>query len=392
MDLCDQCGNKSLMPEHYSDVCLCKKCSMKLLSSTWKNKEYDSNEEIDRQMEKVIKLAGKYSYSPKVIEGLSSFFSSKKIDGLYRKFSGGCGQKIIVCSDRLIIKTEADFDIKEIRKAYKRMCAGKRGAIGIGDYVSAQQATQIVSMAIGNIVPGRGFIKSGIKALGSGVASNAISGNVSYNEKPQKSETYEENGISYKKEKYLSYEITYPVLNKNIKDKSFVQYIDYQCYWCGYNRPTSDPSDSYKGEPYDLQIYHKEWELPADIEKQNISEITYTVYNKPGTFVNEYQQAKIVRQAQSNGGYNPSPYITISGDCNDIVYLAVIAEYYGRADDNENSSILYQNSFNDTIIGVKVKYNDESVKEAYYILEFNENMPPKESDKMFILYRLTLEE
>jgi len=50
---------------------------MKLLSSTWKNKEYDSNEEIDRQMEKVIKLAGKYSYSPKVIEGLSSFFSSK---------------------------------------------------------------------------------------------------------------------------------------------------------------------------------------------------------------------------------------------------------------------------------------------------------------------------
>ena len=95
---------------------------------------------------------------------------------------------------------------------------------------------------------------------------------------PQKSETYEENGISYKKEKYLSYEITYPVLNKNIKDKSFVQYIDYQCYWCGYNRPTSDPSDSYKGEPYDLQIYHKEWELPADIEKQNISEITYTGY------------------------------------------------------------------------------------------------------------------
>lgn len=70
----------------------------------------------------------------------------------------------------------------------------------------------------------------------------------------------------------------------------------------------------------------------------------------------------------------------------------MIAEYYGRADDNENSSILYQNSFNDTIIGVKVKYNDESVKEAYYILEFNENMPPKESDKMFILYRLTLEE
>ena len=209
---------------------------------------------------------------------------------------------------------------------------------------------------------------------------------------PQKSETYEENGISYKKEKYLSYEITYPVLNKNIKDKSFVQYIDYQCYWCGYNRPTSDPSDSYKGEPYDLQIYHKEWELPADIEKQNISEITYTVYNKPGTFVNEYQQAKIVKQAQLNGGYNPSPRITISGDCNDIVYLAVIAEYYGRADDNENSSILYQNSFNDTIIGVKVKYNDESVKEAYYILEFNENMPPKESDKMFILYRLTLEE
>lgn len=187
--------------------------------------------------------------------------------------------------------------------------------------------------------------------------------------------------------------ITYPVLNKNIKCKSFVQYIDYQCYGVDITDRQVTRAILIKVKPYDLQIYHKEWELPADIEKQNISEITYTVYNKPGTFVNEYQQAKIVRQAQSNGGYNPScPYITISGDCNDIVYLAVIAEYYGRADDNENSSILYQNSFNDTIIGVKVKYNDESVKEAYYILEFNENMPPKESDKMFILYRLTLEE
>ena len=41
----------------------------------------------------------------------------------------GVDKKIIVCSDRLIIKTEADFDIKEIRKAYKKGCAGKRGAI-----------------------------------------------------------------------------------------------------------------------------------------------------------------------------------------------------------------------------------------------------------------------
>ena len=181
MDVCDACNSKSLMPDYFGDICLCKRCSIKLLSPTWKNKEYSTNEEVDKQAEKIISIACKYSYPEKLIEGLHGFFDSKRIEGLYCKLNGGCGQKITVCCDRIVINTNEDFDVKEIGKAYKRMCEGKRGAVGIGDFVSAEQAAGIVSTAIGGIIPGGGLIKSGIKALGRGVASNAIAANMSPN-------------------------------------------------------------------------------------------------------------------------------------------------------------------------------------------------------------------
>ena len=108
------------MLDYFGDICLCKRCSIKLLSPTWKNKEYSTNEEVDKQAEKIISIACKYSYPEKLIEGLHGFFDSKRIEGLYCKLNGGCGQIITVCCDRIVINTNEDFDVKEIGKAYKR--------------------------------------------------------------------------------------------------------------------------------------------------------------------------------------------------------------------------------------------------------------------------------
>ena len=66
------------------------------------------------------------------------------------------------------------------------MCEGKRGAVGLGYFVSAEQAAGIVSTAIGGIIPGGGLIKSAITALGRGVASNAIAANMSPNVQKQR--------------------------------------------------------------------------------------------------------------------------------------------------------------------------------------------------------------
>lgn len=38
MAICDSCKGNSILPEHYGALTLCKKCSMKILAPTWKNK------------------------------------------------------------------------------------------------------------------------------------------------------------------------------------------------------------------------------------------------------------------------------------------------------------------------------------------------------------------
>ena len=75
--------------------------------------------------------------------------------------------------------------------------------------------------------------------------------------------------------------------DKKIVDKTFIQYGDnqYTCY--GYEKPAHSVNETYKGEPYHLWTYHKLWTLPDDISRENLSDVTYTVYNRTGTFVNE---------------------------------------------------------------------------------------------------------
>lgn len=49
MAICDSCKGNSILPEHYGALTLCKKCFMKILAPTWKNKIYSTNEEVHEQ-------------------------------------------------------------------------------------------------------------------------------------------------------------------------------------------------------------------------------------------------------------------------------------------------------------------------------------------------------
>ena len=205
-----------------------------------------------------------------------------------------------------------------------------------------------------------------------------------------KVETYEENGVNFTRESYIGYEITYPSLDKKIVDKTFIQYGDnqYTCY--GYEKPAHSVNETYKGEPYHLWTYHKLWTLPDDISRENLSDVTYTVYNRTGTFVKELQTSKVIENAQLSGGYKLDSSCTVTSDYTGDLYLCIVSEYYGFVE--KMTSETKELSFDQTIIGVNARYADGSTENAYYSIEYYPEGNKKEPYKIYYIYRLTLEE
>lgn len=179
MEICSVCGKKSLMPEKYGDAFLCKICSMKILSPTWKSKEYLSNDEVDKQKEKVIKFANAIGFSTEVIEDIAKFFEDKKVDGLIKIFHGHRGQTLTVCETHCIIDTTGSFDYKETEKAYlKLMTTGKRGEKSsldmLDSVINNQMAAGILGDVVGGMLTGGRTFKKQIMQAGKNIAVNAI--------------------------------------------------------------------------------------------------------------------------------------------------------------------------------------------------------------------------
>lgn len=179
MEICSVCGKKSLMPEKYGDALLCKLCSMKILSPTWKSKKYLSNDEVDKQREKVIKYANVNGFSTEVIEDIAKFFEDKKIHELIKVFHGERGQTLTVCETYCLIDTTENFDYKETEKAYlKLMTPGKRGESSssgmLDSVINSQTAVGILGDVVGSMIPGGRSLKKQIAQAGKNIALNAI--------------------------------------------------------------------------------------------------------------------------------------------------------------------------------------------------------------------------
>ena len=168
---CDVCGNVVQTLHNLSQAKICKKCFAKINNSEWKQEDYLSNEDVDINKEKVIKIALKHGYPQNVIDGISDYFDSKKKKGLYRIVHGGLEQTLKVFETHCVLVTYDDFDKNEISKKYARL-NGSAGSI-----LSGGAETVVKGLLSG------GVVGAGISLATSAVvnaASNAISSKSSF--------------------------------------------------------------------------------------------------------------------------------------------------------------------------------------------------------------------
>lgn len=173
MEICSACGNKSLMPERFGDMALCKICALKLLMPSWVNKEYSSNLEVEEQKERVLNLARRNHYPLAVVSKLTVYFENKKINGLVKILKGQEGQDLTVCEDYCILQTKSDFDYVSAERAYNKILSGERGGDSSLDELGEIMRSPVASGIISGIM--RGSLTKGIiGGIGRGVAEGLI--------------------------------------------------------------------------------------------------------------------------------------------------------------------------------------------------------------------------
>ena len=115
---CDCCGQPVQHLQALGKANICKQCFGKINTSAWKETEYDDNEEVETNRQKVLKIANKNGFTPIVIEGINMHFDNKIQKGLICNIDGGEGQRLKVFETHCILITEDDFDVEEVSKAY----------------------------------------------------------------------------------------------------------------------------------------------------------------------------------------------------------------------------------------------------------------------------------
>lgn len=168
MAICDGCGNSVLIPNKVLGHTLCLKCAMTLKVSAWKNKDFETNEEVISMKSDVIFSASRAGMSGNVIQTVADYFDSQIEEGLVYKFYGGEDQILKVYEDYCQIITLEDFDEDEMSKKYARSM--KKG-VSLESIFSDGAAVKSLAMGL---ISKKSLVKTGMSLASSVVLNSAI--------------------------------------------------------------------------------------------------------------------------------------------------------------------------------------------------------------------------
>lgn len=168
MAICDGCGNSMLIPNKVLGHTLCLKCAMTLKVSAWKNKDFETNEEVISMKSDVIFSASRAGMSGNVIQTVADYFDSQIEEGLVYKFYGGEDQILKVYEDYCQIITLEDFDEDEMSKKYARSM--KKG-VSLESIFSDGAAVRSLAMGL---ISKKSLVKTGMSLASSVVLNSAI--------------------------------------------------------------------------------------------------------------------------------------------------------------------------------------------------------------------------
>lgn len=166
MQVCDCCGQPVQHRQPLGKANICKECFGKINTSAWKQTEYEDNEEVEKNRQKLLKIATKNGFPTIIADAINKHFDGKIQKGLLYVIDGGEGQKLKVFEDHcLIITIDDEFDVDKTSIAYaKALKSGQPKESLISHSAAKSLARSVLS---------GGIVKAGISLATSAVIDKA---------------------------------------------------------------------------------------------------------------------------------------------------------------------------------------------------------------------------
>lgn len=178
MDQCECCGEYVSYLQKLTKSKICKRCFGKINTSAWNKTEYEDNDEVETNREKILTIASKNNFSPIVIEEINTHFNSKIQQGLVCIIDGGVGQVLKVYESHCVLITNKSFNVEEMSKRYGKALKLNKGSS------SSFRSNAAKALALGTLIPGSTIIKTGMRAAASAAitvaADKFITGKVAF--------------------------------------------------------------------------------------------------------------------------------------------------------------------------------------------------------------------
>ena len=117
---CDACNEYVSSRKSIGTSQICCFCYKKLASHGWEETDYETNQAVEENRKKTLKVASKNNYPQRIIDDINSHFNSKIETGLIRKIRGGFGQSLKIYETFCILERGKGFDPEEMQSEYQK--------------------------------------------------------------------------------------------------------------------------------------------------------------------------------------------------------------------------------------------------------------------------------
>ena len=168
MAVCEACGNRVIFSGNVLNHSLCIKCANIIKFYSWRNKTFESNDEVVRLKNDIIFSASRACFPNNVITSIANYFDSHIEYGLVYRVDGGEKQILKVYENYCEIITSEDFDEEEVSKKYARSM--KKG-ISLESMLSDGTVVQALAMGM---MSKKGLVKTGMSIASSVALGSAL--------------------------------------------------------------------------------------------------------------------------------------------------------------------------------------------------------------------------
>ena len=112
------CGKNVLFTTDFGKVVLCKNCASAVNIQTWKNRDFESIDDLTRREEDTIRRATANCIAPEIITEISNYFDEYVDNGFVKTIDGRAGQTLKVFEGYCIITTKSESKSENLKRAF----------------------------------------------------------------------------------------------------------------------------------------------------------------------------------------------------------------------------------------------------------------------------------